>query len=459
MSILRCWAVLCVAFFLFACGGGGGSSTGAGNSQNPPVSTQAVQTDNNLLVRVEDGPRGSPLVTNVNILYATVKVCHPLSGLCVDIDHVQVDTGSVGLRVLASKVKSLGLPALQISSNPVVHAWECFPFVIGGLWGANAKAVVGLGRQKTREIAIQLIEDDPGAALQPTADCIAAADKTILSSAGALGSNGILGVGSTNLDCGNVCVDGSYAVNATFVQYYGCPPTASSSAGCSTNAKVGTSLQVSNPVSAFSTSAYSNGMVLTMPAVSGTGAASASGELIFGVDTVAGSSTLSNNTVPSGVKKVLMGVDWTNKAAYLNITTQLQQGAGFQTFARSYLDTGTNGLFFSDSPSFPVARCAGSTWYCPVSAMTLNAVLSDGGSTSLNPVGVQFQVGNADSLFPINSAVSGGNTAFANVAGAAPAGPTSFAWGMPFFYGKRVYMSIWNITGAVIAPWYAWTAL
>jgi hypothetical protein len=37
---------------------------------------------------------------------------------------------------------------------------------------------------------------------------------------------------------------------------------------------------------------------------------------------------------------------------------------------------------------------------------------------------------------------------------------------MPFFYGKKVYMSIWDftkwdpITGAVLdPPWYAWTAL
>jgi hypothetical protein len=368
---------------------------------------------------------------------------------------VQVDTGSVGLRVLASKVKSLGLLPVEISSSPapVVRTWECLPFVIGGLWGANARAIVGLGRQKTGELAIQLIEDDPAAALQPTADCFKAADNSILSSAGALGSNGILGVGSTNLDCGSVCLDGSYVANKTFVQYYGCPQGAASTAACSTTSGVAVNLQVSNPVSAFANSAYNNGVVLAMPAVTNPGAATASGELIFGVNTISVGGALSNNSVPLGAKRVLLGVDTANMDFYLNITTRLTRGGSVQTFTSSYLDTGTNGVFCTDSSPSPIARCAGSTWYCPVSVMTLDAVLSDGGSSGLNPVGVQFSVGNAEALF------STSNTAFGDAAGAAPTGSTSFAWGMPFFYGKKVYMSIWDITGAVVAPWYAWTGL
>jgi hypothetical protein len=366
----------------------------------------------------------------------------------VDIDHVQVDTGSVGLRVLSSKVKGLKLQPVEISVNPVLNAWECFPFVIGGLWGANAKAVVGLGKQKTGEIAIQVIEDDPNAPMQPTADCIKAADNNILASGGALGSNGILGIGSTNLDCGSVCLDASYLANNTFVQYYGCPTNATSSANCSTSAGVDAPLQVSNPVSAFINKSYRDGIVLVMPAVTNPGAASASGELIFGLD------TQPNNTVPAAAKKVMLGVDVNNMDAYLNITTQLTRGTNVQTFNSSYLDTGTNGLFFNDTSPSPIARCTGSTWYCPPSLLTLDAVLSDGGSTSQNSVGVQFQVANAEALF------STSNTAFSGASGAAPAGSTAFAWGMPFFYGKKVYMSIWDITSfSSPAPWYAWTAL
>jgi hypothetical protein len=194
-----------------------------------------------------------------------------------------------------------------------------------------------------------------------------------------------------------------------------------------------------------------------MPAVTNPGAVSASGELIFGVNTVSGSGTLSSNMVPVGAKKVMLGVDTANMDAYLNITTQLTRGGSVQTFNSSYLDTGTNGLFFTDNSPSPIARCAGSTWYCPTSVLTLDAVLSDGGSTTLNQVGVQFQVGNAEALF------STSNSAFGNAGGAAPTGSTAFAWGMPFFYGKRVYLSIWDLDPpfgtSSVPPWYAWTAL
>ena len=486
--VWRFGALFLVAL-LVSCGGGGDSTTTtiSGNGinslgQSPAVSLnpKPVQTDNNLLVNVEDGPRGFLLLPNANILYATVTVCSPTdTSKCVSIDHVQVDTGSVGLRVLASKVKSLNLPPVEVSSrsdfitslnlvpadNPVVHTWECFPFVIGGLWGANAKAVVGLGRQFTTPVAVHLIEDetDPTKAMQSPADCTSKADGHILSSAGALGSNGILGVGSTNIDCGFVCLDGSYATNSTFVQYYGCLPGAIAIGKCDTKAKVDANLQVSNPISALvdpgrlpADNRFNNGLVLVMPAVTNPGAASASGELIFGVDTIYGSSTLSNNTVPlnTNTKKVMLGVNPSNIDAYLNITTQLSRGSNIQTYFGSYLDTGTNGIFFNDNSSAPIPKCANSTWYCPTKTLTLNALLSDGGSTSLNVVDLQFQVGNAEGLF------STSNTAFGDAAGAAPGNNTDFAWGMPFFYGKRVYMSIWDITvSGSPAPWYAWTGL
>ncbi len=490
MQFLRYVAVLGAIVLLFACGGGDSTTTTVSGSglnnlgQSPAVTTNPVQTDNNLLVSVSDGPNGFQISPNANILYATVTVCSSTDTRnCVNIDHVQVDTGSVGLRVLASKVKSLNLQPVDISSpTQVLHAWECFPFVIGGLWGPTAKAVVGLGRQTTGEVAIHLIEDetDPTKALQPPADCDKAADGKILNNAGSLGSNGILGIGSTNLDCGGVCLDGSYA---GFVQYYGCPPgTTDSGQGtthfdsCSTPknpAKVDANLQVSNPISAFVDSRFSNGVVLVMPAVGDPGAASASGELIFGVDTVAGGAALSNNRRPTGANKVFLGVDWTNQNAYLNITTRLTLGGIVQTFDSSYLDTGTNGLFFSDSSKSPVTPCPTPdgipVWYCPKSLMTLDAMLSDGGGTFQNQVGVQFQLANAEALF------STSNTAFSGAAGTAPFGSTTFAWGMPFFYGKRVYMSIWEIdkpllqitdpnTGLITyevvnPPWYAWTTL
>lgn len=450
--MLRClwqWtAVLCLAV-LAGCGGGGDSTTttisGAGlNSlgMGPAVATPFVQAANNLRVVVEDGPRGFSLAPNANILYATVTVCVPGGSPanpaeCQVIDHVQVDTGSVGLRVLASKVKQLNLPPVPLSASS--NAWECFPFVIGGLWGANVAADVWLGKQATSgpPISIQLIQDDPQAALQATSDCVNATDNNVLDSAGALGSNGILGIGSTTLDCGLGCEAGDYS--GSFVQYYSCPQGAANSAGCSP-AAVPAALQVYNPVAALP-AAFNNGVVLKMPAVTDPGAASASGELVFGLD------SLPNNSVPASATKVFLGVDYVNHyASYLNLSTRFNGS----TYQSSYLDTGTNGLFFNDAAQ---PRCAGSTWYCPKSTLGVSAVLSDGDNPLRNPVTVGFQIGNAEALF------STSNTAFQSLAGAAPTGSVAFAWGMPFFYGRQVYLSIWQQAGSLAGPWVAWTPI
>lgn len=443
-----------VLWGLAACGGGDSTTTtvtGNGLSSlglSPAVATPFVQAANNLRVVVEDGPHGFSLSANANVLYATVTVCVP-GGTpgnpadCQTIDHVQVDTGSVGLRVLASKVQSLNLPKVQLSQGPVTEAWECFPFVIGGLWGPNAVADVHMGNQTATVLPVQLIEDRTNAAVQPTPDCISAADNNILASASALGSNGILGIGSTTLDCGQNCVAGNYT--GSFVQYYSCPPNATSVGACAPTA-VQANQQVYNPVAALP-AAYNNGVVLKMPAVTDPGAATASGELIFGLNTVA------NNAVPAGATQVVLGTNPNNMASYLNVTTRYNGS----TYLSSYLDTGTNGLFFTDNT---IARCTGATWYCPQNTLSVSAVISDGDNPALNPVNVSFQIGNAEALFSTN------NTAFHDAAGAPPASANaqpgaalSFAWGMPFFYGRQVYLSIWQQAGAVNAPWYAWAPL
>ena len=452
----RGWAALCILMLLASCGGGSSTTTtvtGSGLNSlglSPAVSTAFVQTDNNMRVTVEDGPHGFQLSANANILYATVSVCSPLDGQCVSIDHVQVDTGSVGLRVLASKVKGLNLPPLEVVSGAApLHARECYPFVIGGMWGVNVNAVVGLGRQQTTRMAIQLVEDDtnPASAMQPTSDCIAAANGNVLNSAASLGSNGILGIGSTNIDCGQTCVAGDYT--GTYVQYYACPPGALNATACSTTTPVAANFQVSNPV--FRLPLDNNGIVLVMPAVTNPGAATAAGELIFGINT----SASGNNQLPASLRKVYLGLDSTNNAAYLNITTKYN-GTIYQS---SYLDTGTNGLFFDSA----IPACQGNAWYCPTSNMSVSASLWDGGvsEVSASPITLPFQIGNAEALFSTN------NTAFSNAAGTAPKGATTFAWGMPFFYGKKVFMSIWDITVPLDNPlvypnsypaWYAWTA-
>jgi len=383
---------------------------------------------------------------NTNILYATVTVCDPTNSRCVDVDHVQVDTGSVGLRIMASKLSALNLPDIQVPttadatvSQPV---WECYQFVIGGLWGRMAAANVQLGQLTTRSaIPLQLIQDNSaGNVPQATANCSSNTQGGIMSSAGALGANGILGIGSVTIDCGGACVSGNYG---SVVQYYTCPSGAANSDGCAA-AQVGENFQALNPVYAMP-SPYNGGFVISMPAVTGIGAVSASGQLILGLDSA------SNNMV-GAAQKVYLGTDPSLNSghSYLSITTQY----GGNTYYDSYLDTGSNGLFFEDAN---LTACnGGASFYCPSSEVSKSALVSDG----LNfppqlalPVG--FSVGNANIL------LATANTAFGNLAGTAPVVSGSnvvntFDWGMPFFYGRRVYQSIWDLSSP-IGPWYAWT--
>ena len=437
------WLVLalCGVLALPGCGGGGNSTvtsiTGGGiNAQGASAAVSLpytfVQTVNNMPVLVDAGPAGGfSLAPNANILYASVTVCEPGSTTrCQTIDHVQVDTGSVGLRVLASKVSQLNLQSPPVGSSPV---WECYPFVVGGLWGASVVADVGLGQQTASAVPIQLIQDDATAAVQATVDCANATNNQILTSAAALGANGILGIGSVTLDCGSMCQTGVYT--GTFIQYYQCPAAATSSSACSATA-VPVNMQTYNPVAAIPDPAYNHGVVLNMPAVTlSLGAASASGELVFGID------TQSNNQTAS-VPKVYLGTQ-PSSSAYLNIST-IYQG---QTY--TYLDTGTNTLVFPDS-ALPL--CSGSGWYCPPAVVSTSATLANGDAPAQNQVVVDFSVGNADALF------STINTAYSNLAAPAPANAPTFVWGLPFFYGRRVSMAIWDLVGAV-GPWYAWSTI
>ena len=445
-------SILVAAVLLLGCGGGENSSvttiTGGGQQgpqAGPVIRAAFVALDNNLEVVVDAGPTDGFSLAQANILYATVTVCEPGSSFnCQTIDHIQVDTGSVGLRVLASKVKALNLPSVELATDAVngrpIVAHECYPFVIGGLWGPNKVADVGLGKQLATRIPIQLIQDDAAALPAVPQDCTDAADEKILSSASTLGSNGILGIGSVTLDCGHICVLGDYS--NSYVQYWACPQDAISSVNCQA-AAIPANFQVFNPVAALPQ--HNNGVVLTLPAVDGLGASKVYGELIFGINT-SSSSASSNNQLAATARRVNLGVDWQNNfASYLNVTTQFN-GA---TIANSYLDTGTNALFFTDTG---ITNCLGSTWFCPKDLLHLSAVLSDGDNPAQNKTTVAFDVGNADSLFSTT------NTAFPLLAGtytaAAASGP-SFSWGLPFFYGRRTYLSIWQQAGAENGPWYA----
>jgi len=117
----------------------------------------------------------------------------------------------------------------------------------------------------------------------------------------------------------------------------------------------------------------------------------------------------------------------------------------------SYLDSGSNGLFFLNEAKSGLKSCTGglSSFYCPDLTTSLSATLSSANGASTT---IEFSVINASELR--NSAY-----AFSNLAGPMPGFPTDksvpgFDWGLPFFFGRTVYTAIEG-QGTPAGPYFA----
>jgi hypothetical protein len=424
------------AALLAGCGGGGNStettlivsgvpSTGTGVE----VVADQPQGVNTTEIVVDKGPGGGFSLGVANLPYVTIKVCAPGSTTaCATIDHVFLDTGSIGLRLLRSAVAGLGLPGGP-ADNAAGTVNECYPFVIGAVWGPMAQADVIIAGEQARSLPVQLIDDSPTPQAAAPADCLAAANGGLLKSAAALQANGVLGVGMLRYDCGQVCESGNYANSYTL--YYRC-----TGAGACTPTAVRAEQQVQNPVSQFAVD--NNGTLIVMPAVPEIGAGLARGRLVFGIG------TQSNNQLPPGATVLHMQTDPASPAyLYLRATT------GGVIYDFSYVDSGSNAYFFDDSSlsMHCVGAGAGAVWYCPGSTQARTVVLSDalGASGTVN-----LSIASADVLF------ASPNTAFSNLGGASgSANPGAFVLGLPFFYGRTVYTAIWGQALAAAGPWVA----
>ena len=381
---------LCVALLLPAllglggCGGGGG-----GGSSSPSQPTQNVQA-----VIVDGGPANVP-----NLAFTSVTLCAPgSSSNCQTIDHIQVDTGSAGLRIIGSVLSStLSLPQqVDAAGNPLA---ECAQFVDGYTWGAVRVADIHIAGEQASSTPIQVIGDASFPTVPFSCSSSGPAENTVQ----AFGANGLLGVGVFLQDCGSTCAQA--AVPGT---YYVCPAV-----NCQPTA-VALAKQLQNPVALFS--ADNNGVILQLPSVPAAGAATATGSLIFGIG------TQSDNGLGSAT---VLGVNPSTG----NIVTTFNN----QTYTNSYIDAGSSLLFFGIN-IYPRCTGIGQGFYCPPTTQNLSATLrGTGNPTSI----VSFSVANADQVFGANPSFN----AFNNLA--APSGDTTtFAWGLPFFFGRNVYTAI-----------------
>jgi hypothetical protein len=394
-------AALCLS--ALSCGGGGGSvaSLASGGSGSSGGSTPAAS--NVVSVVVDAGPTSTS--PGVNTLFTTVTVCVPDTTTCQTIDHIQVDTGSYGLRILAPALMSLALPVQTLTNGAALL--ECTAFVDGYSWGPVALADVRIAGETASSVPVQVIGDPNFTNVPLNCSSTGPAEDTVAT----FGANGILGVGILALDCGAGCVttvdnDIYYSCTSTL-----CEPTT-----------VALASQVPDPVTLFATD--NNGVIIQLPTVAAPGAATVTGSMIFGID------TQTNNK--SGDQTVL-SVD-----PSFGFFTTVFDG---QSLSESFLDTGSNGLYFNDTSIAVCTNSGLSEFYCPANTQSFTASLQGQNSVSAS---VSFSVGNAETLFS-NASLS----AFPTLAGTYTSSSNTFDWGLPFYYGRTVYTAFENETTSV----------
>ena len=417
------WSSTAVVLLLLAsCGGsGGGSSTpSATTTTTTPVATTSPNT---LAVTVDAGPSSLTSLGEIaaNTLFATVTICTPGSTTaCRTIDHVQVDTGSTGLRLLYSTLGGAVAPAAvrePLTGRPLL---ECVQFADGYSFGSVGTVDLTMGSRTIAGLPIQVI-GDPAAGTAPGSCASGPAENTVAD----FGANGVLGIGNFIQDCGAACV--TRAVAGT---YYTCPTTAGGSACAATT--VALSQQVPNPVSRLATD--NNGVVVQLPAVASPGATTVNGTVLFGV------ATQTDNAL--GATRPYTLTTQGTLTATLN-------GA---TLSGSFIDSGSNANFF---PSTAIATCAtNASFYCPVTTSGVKTSVSQSviiTGTNATSSTLTFNVDNADTLFATSL------TAFPGLAG--PSGTLLngsagvFDFGLPFFFGRSVAVLIEGATaGGVTGP-------
>lgn len=366
----------CASIMITACGGGSGSH------QTITASGPNVQP-----ITVNAGPQND----YVNGAFTSVVVCVPGTSNCQTIGGILVDTGSFGLRIVSSQL-SVTLPQQTATDgNPVA---ECAEFVDSYTWGPVQTADIQLSGETASSVPIQVLGDStyqvPGGCSGlgvPSADTLES-----------LHAAGILGVGNFVQDCGTEC---TLTGPANPGMYYECPTS-----GCVVTSEA-VNNQVTNPVALFSTD--NNGVIVELPAVADE-AATVTGSLVFGIG------TQSNNGLGSA------------NIYTLNTDADITTKFNGSSYPESFLDSGSNGIFFLDSSITGFPDCDG--FYCPNSTQNFSATNVGANGTSES---VKFSVANADNLFGTDG------TAFDQLAG--PGGDL-FDWGLSFFYGRNVFTAI-----------------
>lgn len=441
LASLQRLAALALLLAVAACGGSdSGSIANIGPVAATPVTPVAPAPSSNFVALVVDhgpaalavGPKG---YVSDNVAFVTITLCIPGTTTCQTIDHVEVDTGSVGLRIPQSVLNASLQGALPLetdaSSNPV---GECFGYVDGYVFGSVRTADFQIGGEKVAGMPLQVIGDGGQFAAVPP-KCSAGGGNN-LATVQALGANGVLGIGLSTADCGARCtVAGGFSAAV----YYDCPASGCSAIIARAASASAPFEQLPNPVAAMSVD--NNGSVVSLPAVPGVGSATLSGTLYFGIG------TQTNNTLGSAT---VLATSSSTSSSGPGILTVVYRA---QSLADSFIDSGSNAYYFSDSS---IPKCTGTNlagFYCPTSSVTISPVIQGRNGLSATVI---FTVESAKSQFQTNNAAVPGIGGDPAAISSFTAVPNSFDIGLPFFYGRSVYTAIeGRNAGGTVGPYIA----
>jgi hypothetical protein len=454
---------LIICFFVYSCSNYVTTTSDSGIvfpvSNLPNGLTIKKAIGKNVMQLTVNGTTCSP-GSHTNKPCVEVTLCDSLTGLrCETISDILLDTGSFGLRVFKGAFTKLE----PYDSNKVAKDFEFIPKSNSGVngklvqcatfgdgsadWGPVMKAHVVLGGEEAVHIPVQIIDINFA---NYTDFCVNTDQSPPDQDAASAGFNGILGVGLFAEDCGDICQN--YESNL----YFNCDPSDTSvppqASPCKRTTALVATEQLKNPIAALSVD--NNGLIVQLPIVPQGGAVSVEGNVILGIDTRTASSVgYADNSATADLTTFTAAEKTGENFAYFKTN---YRGT---TYPTSFLDTGSNGLYF-DAPSSAVMKdCSflNEPWFfCPDSEMSLQAQTqsADGLVSSI----VNFKIIGLQDLFDPNMV-------FYNLGGDAGTGdnnpnpdPTiGFDWGLPFFLGRNVYNGINGKTSSLgTGPYWAY---
>lgn len=383
--------LICLPLFvLCSCSVGGESSS------------SKVVPDNVVPLVVDRGYNG--LASNTSFI--TLTVCIPNTNDCQVLDHVFVDTGSTGLRINQSAL-NINLRSINFYESTI---YQCMKFGEGYTFGPAATADVRIGGETAKNIPVQVFNDVDHSNV-PT-DC----------------SNGLPFADLNNFGAKAIVGVNPYSnPNNNYTGVYTCRES-QPCAKVENPREIPVQLNL-NPVVAFSKD--NNGLIINLPPVNFAESSALVGYMVFGLD------TQNNNQVNSSPVKVLGSSNPDFQVGYFH--------ANSNSLNSSYaiFDSGYQTYYFYDAN---MAQCTlpnpdGHSYYCPNSfPQYWSSRISSYNSADI--------VGEISALI-INYEVTLGlhDTVVPGLGEVASQVDNLTIYGLPFFFGKRVYIGLMGESG------------